>query len=270
MKLNRPNYIDWIVKLESNLTLPNGQEVETYKINYDVDEDNYNNFAKHVRNHYISDEEAIEFAIDEGISTQEYLRDRIIPNPSAMPGRATLSGEFAEIIYSDLLEYILEFETPRIKFINKDNKDTAVKNIDIISFKCENSTNPSIDDILNITEVKAGLSTTNFQKIKEASDDVIKRDPSFVASALNFYKRKLKHLRFNKTADKIKRFQNSEIRFNQINTAASITMHNTDVTNSNMVSVIFEQRSKVKHYLIYGPDLWNLAKEIYRRAIENV
>lgn len=61
----------------------------------------------------------------------------------------------------------MNYEVPRIKQLNRSNKNLPEHGTDVIGFKFESSVDePSRKDILIAAEVKANLCGTNFNTIK--------------------------------------------------------------------------------------------------------
>lgn len=72
--MNRPNYIEWIIE-EQGVVFNDGIPLNSYKITYDIsDEETLNQWALHIRRHYIQDNELEESLKDLPCSKEEYLK----------------------------------------------------------------------------------------------------------------------------------------------------------------------------------------------------
>lgn len=57
--MERPLYINWIVD-EEGITFEDGKPLKCYKLSYENDEKVFDDWALHIRKHYIEDDELIE------------------------------------------------------------------------------------------------------------------------------------------------------------------------------------------------------------------
>ena len=101
--MERPSYIDWIVE-ETGITIKDGIPIKCYKIDYKDDEAIFDEWALHIRRNYIEDEDLLLDAEINGMSIEQYLRERIIPQRDEPLGPTARSGDIAEIIFCDLLK----------------------------------------------------------------------------------------------------------------------------------------------------------------------
>lgn len=54
--MNRPQYINWIVK-EDGVVFEDQQQLNCYKLSYEIDDATLDDWALHIRRHYVSDDE---------------------------------------------------------------------------------------------------------------------------------------------------------------------------------------------------------------------
>ena len=98
-----------------------------------------------------------------------------------------MSGDFAEMLISDLLQFVEGYEVPRYKQHARKDRNSSEHGTDVIAYKVENPDMPSENDELLAVEVKSrsassGLSTA----LSEAAKDSPK-DRSRVAMTLAYY-----------------------------------------------------------------------------------
>ena len=75
--MQEPQYMRWLV--EEKTVLNNGIPVKSYYIDYNDDPEVLDDWALHIRRHYISDEELSTSCEELELSTEEYLRTFKIP-----------------------------------------------------------------------------------------------------------------------------------------------------------------------------------------------
>lgn len=116
--MNRPNYIEWIIE-EQGVVFNDGIPLNSYKITYDIsDEETLNQWALHIRRHYIQDNELEESLKDLPYSKEEYLKTYKIPQRGGQ-GSVSRSADITEILVADMLQFLMNYEVPRIKQLNR-------------------------------------------------------------------------------------------------------------------------------------------------------
>lgn len=268
--MKQPAYINWFVE-ESAVTLEDGVPISCYRLDYLVDEDAYFEWALHLRKHYESDDELKESLETTGMSVEEYLRTRVIPQKSDPFGPTARSNDFTEIMVSDLLEFIHGYTVPRCKQWNRSGKNQSAHGTDILAYKYAKSRNtPNSKDELLAVEVKAGLTSDAYDPINNAVADSNKYDEVRHAHTLNFYRKQLRYLN-GEQANEIARFQQkSEHDF--IITYISAAIISRDKVDNKVIMGIrgddLELRTDNKIFLIHGKKLMELAHEIFERCIK--
>lgn len=268
--MNKPNYIDWVIE-ENGVIFNDGVPLNSYKITYDVsDEETLNQWALHIRKHYIRDKELEESLEDLPFSKEEYLKINKIPQKGGQ-GSVARSTDITEILVADILQFLMNYEVPRIKQLNRSNKDLSEHGTDVIGFRFNDSVDkPSRKDILVAAEVKARLSSTSFDTIKDAVK-YSKKDKFRVATTLDYYRLKLKQYGDIEDAKKVTRFQlKSQQPYKTIYNAFAITdlddIDGNTVIQINGADLNLELDQNL--YFIHGNDLMNLAHNVYDRCKE--
>lgn len=266
-----PQYINWFVK-ESGITFEDGIPIISYKLDYSIDKDIYDELALHIRKHYESDEELLESINATHLSTEEYLRQFVIPQKGDAFGPTARSNDFTEILVSDLLEFIYGYDVPRCKQRNRSGKSLSEHGTDILAYKFDKKDKTaSTKDKLLAIEVKAGLSADEYSPITNAVTDSHKYDEVRHSHTLNYYRKKLRNINNHRQADEISRFQQkSEHDFIIVYIASAIISR--EIIPDNIVLGIrgddLELRQDNKVFLIHGKKLMNLAHDIFERCVK--
>ena len=76
---DKPKYLDWLVS--KDIIFDKKYKICCFELNYDINDDEIlNDWAKHIRRHYISDDE-LEIALNlTGMNIYDYLSQNIIPD----------------------------------------------------------------------------------------------------------------------------------------------------------------------------------------------
>lgn len=187
--MDRPQYINWIVK-EDGVVFEDQQPLNCYRLSYVIDDAILDDWALHVRRHYIPDDELEEDAALNKLAIEEYLLQYIIPQKGEPFGPTARSNDISEILFADLFEFILDYEVPRCKQYNRSGKNESEHGTDIIAYKFfTEGKKPHKNDELVAIEVKALLSSKEASKvIKDAVGDS-KKDEHRFSHTLNYYRK---------------------------------------------------------------------------------
>jgi len=260
MKLNRPQYINHFVKKNSAVTLNSGESVIIYSISENLTDSELDEWAKHILAHYISQDDITNGAKKNKISEQEFIENYVLPSISNQ--KKDVSGNFGEIIFCDFIEFVLKYSVPRYKLYGNP-PGNPTQGIDIVAYKMNARSSP--DDTILYSEIKSFLSRTNFSKLQEAINDIEKRSDKDFALALNTAWRKLGLIGNMDEAAEIKRFLDSERSCKRIKCAGLITTANSCGADD-FIGVNISSGNTIETHIIYAPDLWELAKNLWRKA----
>ena len=92
-ELPRPCFVDWLVR-EDEVSIE-GCSVECFRLKGAIDDAALVEWARHIRRHYIRDDELREYSEFFEIGENEYLRENVIPDVPQI-----MAGDFAEIVIS--------------------------------------------------------------------------------------------------------------------------------------------------------------------------
>ena len=265
----KPQYVGWIIK-EKGIVFEDKVPLISYRIDYDdTKEDILNEWADHIRKHYISDE-----ALEESISSlhltkKEYLSSYEIPQKCHTKGPSTISAEWAEILVYDLIEYILDYVALRGRHWNKQKPNAPIQGSDILGAKMKKETSSS-DDELFIVEVKASLSKCDYNKLVEAKHD--SEDDSFRHSiSLNFMRRKYLEAHEDFLMRIAERFQQKANMPYKICYGAAAVVTQKEIEKDTITGINGSDlniRVNDQIFLIHGDRLMDLAYNLYERIIK--
>lgn len=261
MKLPKPKYTDRFTRNSAEIRIQSGEVVSIYSIADGLTDDEKNEWAKHILAHYIKESDIDRGAGLQGKTRAEYIEQMILPSTSLRNG-AEVSGVFGEIVFCDFIEHILGYSVPRYKLFGT-FPGNPNQGIDIVAYKLD--TAKRSNDTAVYAEIKAVLSKTQFDKLQAAITDSEKRTDKDFALALDAARRKLEMMGDAEEATDIARFEDSEKPCRRIKSAGLITASNS-CTSDNFVGIRITAGNKIESYVIHASDLWNLAKDLWRRA----
>jgi Cap4 SAVED domain len=264
-----PAHVSWLHDTGERQSTACGCEIEIWALTPEEDEEVLSAWARHFRQHYISDEDLPAMVDGTGLSTAEYLRATLFPDASRTPGPSLRSGDFGEILVADYIEYLLGYWSPRIlRYQDRWNRNDSTKGCDVIGFRFATDAPHHPDDELFIFESKSGMAKTGGNRLQDAIVDSMK-DHLREAMTLNAMKQRMRVRGHQDQADKVKRYQNEAARpFKRINGAAAIlddeVFAATDFTIADATA--HPNASNLRLIVIRGPSLMTLIHALYERA----
>lgn len=217
-----PPHVDWLVDTGEILETNDGHEVEIWDFNYEDDDDIMSSWATHFREHYCADDELPALVEGTGKTNAEFLTDIKFPDRRRGLGPSTRSGDFAEILVADFIEYVLGYWCPRqVRYEDRVNRNVSTNGCDILGFKFAEDVPGSEDDELFLLEAKASFRRTTDNRLQDAIDDSIK-DMTREAMSLSAIKQRLRRKSLDEAA-KVQRFQQEADRpFKRMSGAATV------------------------------------------------
>ena len=206
---NLPEHVKWLTDTTERLTTVDGKTVEIWDFCYQPDDKVFSAWAKHFRNHYCSDDQIDELIENTEFKTHaDYLVKIKFPDEKKAPGPSIRAGDFGEIMIADFLEYILGFQVPRTRYIDKTVRDESTKGCDIIGFRFVENDKWSRGDALAIFEAKTQFSGTKpsprlQDAVNGSTNDLHRR-----AESLNAMRQRFLDINDKEAAKKVNRFQN--------------------------------------------------------------
>lgn len=203
-----PVHLSSLKKSAKTLSTSDGRRIDVWELRVPPDAAYLSTWASKFRQHYCSDSEIDALRAATGLSRAEYLTQLIFPDKSEAPGPAVRAGDFAELLVSDYVEYLLGYWVPRGKYAEKSSRDESIKGVDILGFRLFSPPTPSPKDTLLAFEVKAQLSGDKYTGRLQTAIDDSSKDYLRRAITLNATKRRLRRAGEYDKALVIERFQN--------------------------------------------------------------
>lgn len=269
--MDRPQYINWIAR-EDGVVFEDQQSLNCYRLSYVIDNAILDDWALHIRKHYVSDGELEEDAALNNLSVEEYLRKFVIPQKNEPFGPTARSNDISEILFADLFEFVLNYEVPRCKQYNRSGKNESEHGTDVIAYRFfTDEKKPHKNDELVAIEVKARLSSKEASKvIKDAVDDS-KKDEHRVSHTLDYYRKKLRSMGKSSEASSIARFQQkTEYPYQTAYVGAAISSM-PSIEKKVVVGIKgadLELKTGQSVFYVHGADLMSLAHQVFERCIK--
>lgn len=156
---------------------------------------------------YVTDKKLAENIIGLGKDAEEIIKETYLPDiPSLM------SGEFGELLSYNLLQSIYKSENliGVDKWVWKEDPNKSALKHDLILIKYD-SPNPSIDDSVVLGEVKTKATSSKFNPIEKAIEDISKNHNTKLFKTLYWVKKKYSADSNKKMVDSINRFLTVEM-----------------------------------------------------------
>jgi len=226
--------------------------------------------AKHFRQHYCEDALLDELRQGTGLSRAQFLEQVKFPDATDAPGPSIRSGDFAEILIADYVEFKLGYWCPReLRYDMRWNRNESTKGCDVLGFKFVQFGKVSPRDELFVFEAKARLSSNAAVNcLQDAVNDSAK-DPLREGMTLNALKQRCIERGDNEAAAKIERFQDMADRpFMRLNGAAavlSIEAYDPDLL-AQTTTAHHPNSSSLKLIVVKGDALMPLVHMLYERA----
>jgi len=265
-----PEHLSSLTKCADSLVTSDGRQVDVWELNVTVAHDCLSAWASSFRQHYCSDSEIDALRAGTGLSRADYLAQLVFPDRGIAPGPAIRAGDFAELLISDYVEYILNYWVPRAKYAEKAVRDESVKGVDILGFRLNSPYEPSPADTLLAFEVKAqftGAKYTNRLQvaIEDSSTDFLRR-----AMSLNATKRRLLQAKLHEKAQIVQRFQNqSDHPYVYRSGAAALlsdAAYNEELIQKSTAIAGHQNAANLELIVIRGKDLMKLVHALYEMA----
>lgn len=159
-------------------TIDDGDEIEAVMLK---------DWALHLRRHYVRDDELKRYCDGEACDVATVLKEAYIPDKPT-----TRSGDFGEILVSDILQFVEGYEVPRYKQVKRANRNMSDPGVDVVAYRISDPIRCNSDDELITVEVKARV-TPKKNLLSDAILDAEKsaqKDHTRIAMTLQMYKKR--------------------------------------------------------------------------------
>jgi len=263
-------YLNWLQDTGAALTTKDGVPVQVFELLHTTDNGILSEWAKHFRNQYCSDSDIDFLREATGKSRTEYLDDLKFPTEKGGFGPGTRSGDFAEILVSDYLEYVSNYWVPRTRYDRKTIRNESTKGSDILAFKMLSQTE-SPNDCLGMYEVKAKLSGKKANARLQEAINHSGKDNLRKAESLNAIRQRFYEAKNIQDAKKIGRFQNPADRpYKDI--YGAVALYESVIYDPLEASVSdtseHPNKSSLSLIIIKSKDFMTLVNSLYKRAAD--
>lgn len=265
-----PSHLSSLTKCAETLTTSDGCRIDVWELRLLPTAGYLSAWASNFRQHYCSDSEIDDLRDGTGLSRAEYLTQLVFPDKNDAPGPGIRAGDFAELLVSDYVEYLLGYWVPRGKYAEKASRNESVKGVDILGFRLTSSPAPSFTDTLLAFEVKAQLSGGKYTGRLQTAIDDSSKDYLRRAMTLNATKRRLRQAGQDDSARLVQRFQNLSDHPYVYRSGAAAVLSDTAYDEAS-----FQKSTKVSGHqnagnleliVIRGKELMKLVHALYERA----
>ncbi|RTL61583.1 MAG: DUF1837 domain-containing protein [Pseudonocardiaceae bacterium] len=268
--MSAPAHLDWLVDTGERLKSADGVEIQVWMLQHEDDAVVLSAWARHFREHYCDDDMLKKLVPGTGETNSGYLINYKFPDEKDPPGPSIRSGDFAEILVADYIEYKLGYWCPRqLRYDLKWSRNESTKGCDIVGFRFVNDDGIDPNDELFVFESKAALSGNKpINRLQDAVADSGK-DKMREATTLNAIKQRFFEKGEEGQALKVQRFQMITDRpFKRISGAAAVL--NSSLYDGTLISQTTTaghfNAANLKLIVIHGETLMKLVSALYARA----
>ena len=256
-------YLNSLIKIK-DITTDEGEVVEVFELLPNIHDVAFNEWATCFRQNYCADDILDMLINGTGMTKQEYILSKKFPDAKEGFGPGTRSGDFAELLISDYLEFTLGYVVHRERYKNKFNRNSSTQGTDVIGFKLH-GTKPSPDDEFITFEVKAQASGKEVKnRLQDAVDDSHKdaiRKGETLSALKQIYIEKGNY----EKASQVERFQNKPDRpYTERYGAAAV--HDTTTYTEALIKKVKLNGSKRWMIVIKRDNLMDLVHRLYEEA----
>ncbi|CAI8990366.1 Virulence associated protein [Pseudomonas sp. IT-196MI5] len=224
-------------------------------------------WAGHFRRHYCSDDD-LKYIKPSHVSSYDYLVEIKFPSKTKKPGPSIRSGDFAEILVADYLQYLRGYDVPRTRWDRKIISNESAKGSDVVGFKWNNSS-PSASDQLLVYEIKALASEKGRAKVLQKAVDDSAKDDIRIAETLNAMRQRLGDKRDEQGLTTIARFQNYSDHPYEKGYGAAAVVSTSSFNLAKLALTTADAhpyKNKVEMLVIRGDSLIPLINALYERG----
>jgi hypothetical protein len=258
----KPTYLSHLILSASTITTVDGHIVPVWELTIPDDPACLANWATHFRQHYCLDSEIDAFRDGTGMSRAEYLLTYVFPDAK---------GDFAELLISDYLEFMMGYWVPRGKYGHKESRNESAKGADILGFRILNVKTSSPADELLTYEVKAQLTGGKYKDRLQVAVDDSSKDFVRAGTSLNAAKQRLIRAGNMLDAERVSRFQNINDRPFIFKSGAAAVLCG-DAYDAAKLGLTETSKHSNKHNIemvvVRGQDLMALTHALYQKAAD--
>ena len=265
-------YVQWLNKSPNILSTQDGRNIEIWEFNYQNNNAVLSEWAAHFRNMYCLDSE-IDVLRSSSESKRDFLLNKKFPD-SGRGGAKIRSGDFAELLVADLLEYLEDYWVPRTRYDRKTRRNTSTFGCDVIALKQLDPDKPSSKDVIFVVEVKAQFNQNQKKPILPRLQDAVedsKLDPIRRAESLLAMKARFLDRGDVTSVKKIGRFQeiSNHPCDEKYGAAACFTDNKFDANEISLTDATsYPPNNDLRLLVIKGKNMMDFTNALYERAAD--
>lgn len=253
----------------STLTSVCGREIAVWELDVKVGDALVSDWARHFRQSYCADSDIDLLRLD--LTRKDYLTTMVFPHATEKPGPSIRSGDFAELLISDFLEYVQGFWVPRYKYSDKASPNESVKGSDVLGFRQVQPRVDSVQDTLIVCEVKAQLTGRKYKdRMKTAVADSSKDIGHLrLATSLNALKRRAVLGKLEDKVELVARFQRKTDAQFVLKSSAAVVLTDDLFDETSVANVDCSSHANahsLELIVVKGAQLMQLAHKLYEVA----
>jgi hypothetical protein len=260
-------YLDSLIKKES-INISTGEQVDVYVLEKINDATIMKEWANHFRNNYCADKLLDQLREPNKLSRKDFLLQFKFPDKSLGFGPATRTGDFAELLVSDYLEFVFDYYVPKDRYNCKFNRSNSSQGTDVIGLKMLGDSHSPNDEMV-VFEVKGkAQKDTRDNRLQDAIDDAYK-DYIRKGETLNAINQRAIERSDAKVSKLVSRFLNEVDRPYKMKYGAAAVYDEaaySEAKNKASASKIGEPVSITWMIIIKREDLKDLITELYEEA----
>lgn len=186
--LQQPEYLSILRQVAGEVADDSGK-VFCYTIDHggEIEEAMLEDWALHLRRHYVRDDELKRYCDGEARDVATVLKEDYIPDRPT-----TRSGDFGEILLSDILQFLEGYEVPRYKQVKRADRNMSDPGVDVVAYRISDPIGSNSSDELLTIEVKTRLTSKKHQLSNAILDaeQSAQKDHARIAMTLRMYKKR--------------------------------------------------------------------------------
>lgn len=266
----QPTYLRHLKPVDE-LTLATGERCEVWELEVPQDDACLSEWATRFRQCYCPDGQLDLLREGTDKTRAQYLLELVFPDQTKAPGPGVRSGDFAELLIADFVEFLLGYWVPRDKYAEKGSRNESVKGVDIVGFKWRDEDQHHPADEMLTFEVKAQLRGNKYEERLQVAVDDSAKDYLRAAETLAAMKRRFL-IKGDQSAIKVvQRFQNAADRpYLLLSGAAAVLSDDAfDAAGLSTTSTAKHNNARgLRLVVVKGEGLMDLAHALYQRAAD--
>lgn len=266
----QPTYLSHLKPVDE-LTLATGERCQVWELEVPRDDACLSEWATRFRQCYCPDGQLDLLREGTDKTRAQYLLELVFPDQTKAPGPGVRSGDFAELLIADFVEFLLGYWVPRDKYAEKGSRNESVKGVDIVGFKWRDEDQHHPDDEMLTFEVKAQLRGDKYDKRLQVAVDDSAKDYLRAAETLAAMKRRFLNKEDRGAMKVVQRFQNAADRPYLLLSGAAAVLSDDAFDPAGLSTTSTAQHNNARGLqlvVVRGKGLMDLAHALYQRAAD--